>query len=102
MVSLILLLILAVFSFRAVKIFSIPLLPEPPQVASLLAEAIPEEENAFTEFKMATDLRLKILEQYQSLSIVEPDNNLVFKEGWQSADDKVISWVNDHKEALAI
>ncbi|MBM4076882.1 MAG: hypothetical protein FJ267_14735 [Planctomycetes bacterium] len=91
------------FTIRAVLIFSIPSIPEPPQVAALLAEEISEEENAFTEYKQATELRLKIVERYRTQSIVEPTNfDLVFKEGWKSADDAMIRWINDHKEALEI
>jgi len=91
------------FTIRAVMIFSIPSIPEPPQVAALLAEEISDEENAFTEYKKATDLRMKIVERYRTQLIVEPTNfDLVFQEGWKSADESLKSWLIDHQDVMTI
>ncbi len=91
------------FAVRSCFLSGVPDMAEPFDVAAFVGDAIPSEENAFTEYRAAATMRLQLLENMRQRSGVEPANHdEVYKQGWEAADAAMRAWVDEHRPALAL
>ncbi len=97
------LLALTPFAVRACFLASVPDMGEPFDVAAFVGDAIPPEENAFTEYRAAQTMRVQLIEGLRLKGTTEPANHdEVYKNGWEAADAAMRAWVDDHRPALAL
>ncbi len=97
------LLALTPFAVRACFLANVPDMGEPFDVAAFVGDAIPDEENAFTEYRAAERMRSQLLVNMGQRSATEPaDHEEVYKQGWEAADAAMRAWVDDHRPALAL
>ena len=97
------LLALTPFAVRACFLANVPDLGEPFDVAAFVGDAIPPEENAFTDYRAAQTMRVQLIEGLRLKGVTEPANHdEVYKQGWEAADAAMRAWVDDHRPALAV
>ena len=97
------LLALTPFAVRACFLANVPDLGEPFDVAAFVGDAIPPEENAFTDYRAAQTMRVQLIEGLRLKGVTEPANHdEVYKQGWEAADAAMRAWVDEHRAALAI
>lgn len=91
------------FAVRACFLANVPDLGEPFDVAAFVGDAIPPEENAFTEYRAAATMRLQLIEGLRLKGVTESANHdEVYKQGWEAADAAMRAWVDEHRPALAL
>lgn len=99
----VLMLALLPFVVRAVFLSSVPAMAEPFDVAAFVGDEIPPDENAFTDYRQAVQMRQRLMQAYQQRSVVEPINqDEVYKGGWEVADEAMRAWLEEHRAALAV
>ncbi len=98
----VLMLALLPFCVRAVFLSAVPAMAEPFDVAAFVVD-IPPDENAFTEYRLAHELRKVLIQGLQQKSAAEPDQHeAVYKGGWEAADEAMRAWVEENRPALAV
>ena len=99
----VLMLALLPFVVRAVFLSSVPAMAEPFDVAAFVGDEIPPDENAFTDYRLAAQMRQVLMQGLQQRSAVEPANHdEVYKGGWEVADEAMRAWLEENREALAV
>lgn len=97
------LLALLPFAVRATFLSSVPAMAEPFDVAAFVKDDIPPDENAFTEYQQALTMRKRLMQGTQGVSSGYPNGfDDIFKQGWESADEPMRAWLEEHREALAV
>ena len=82
----VLMLALLPFVVRAVFLSTVPAMAEPFDVAAFVGDEIPPDENAFTDYRQAVQMRQRLMQTYQQRSAVEPINHdEVYKGGWDAS-----------------
>ena len=99
----VLMLALLPFVVRAVFLSTVPAMAEPFDVAAFVGDEIPPDENAFTDYRQAVQMRQRLMQVYQQRAAVEPINHdEVYKGGWEAADEPMRAWLEEHRAALAV
>ncbi len=91
------------FAVRAFFLSTVPDMAEPFDVAAFVKDDIPPDENAFTEYQQALTMRKRLMQGTQGLSSGYPNGfDDIFKQGWESADEPMRAWLEEHRAALAV
>lgn len=107
---LLVLLLLTPMMIRGWHLRDVPDFPEPFDPAPLLSLVIPDDENAFTDYREATALyvmpseRVDILvhgtETYEHLWKGTLSHSGIIADGWHLADAEVKKWLNDNEQSM--
>lgn len=94
--------LLTPFGIRTIRLSGIPAIPEPFDVAEF-GKDLPEDENAFTEYRRASGMRARLVAATDPEKIKEPDSCLaVLEKGWAAADDPMRDWLDLHRETMLV
>lgn len=100
-IAAVVLLMLLPFGVRTFFLSMAPAMEEPFDVRELLGGPIPPDEDAFTEYRIAHELRKVLVRGLQARSATEPyDFDDIYQHGWEAADEVTQTWLADHREAL--
>ncbi|MBC8115980.1 MAG: hypothetical protein H7062_16455 [Candidatus Saccharimonas sp.] len=101
--GLVVVLLLLPFVVRAYFLSTVPVMAEPFDVAAFLGDNIPSGENAFTDYRQASDLHQRLVAGLQQNSATEPITyDAVYEKGWTAIDERLEAWLDDHREALTV
>jgi hypothetical protein len=99
----VLMLALVPFTVRAVFLSTVPVMAEPFDVAAFVGDEIPPNENAFTDYRQASEMRKVLMQGLQQKSAAEPGNHEdVYKGGWEAADEAMRAWLEAHRPATVV
>ncbi len=96
------LLLMLPFGIRTLILAGIPAMPEPFDVDEFAKWDVPAEEDAFTEYRQATELRLQIAADLRSRSVLDPNVDAILEKGWAEADEPIKEWLDLHREVLTV
>jgi hypothetical protein len=93
------------FAVRTVMLAGVPAMPEPFDEVEFIRWDVPDDENAFSDYRRATKMRAAIVADWkeQGLVVNEPSNyEDVLKKGWSAADEPTEKWLEMHREILKV
>lgn len=88
------------FGIRSLRLSSVPLISEPFDVDEYCRVEVPDEENAFTEYRLAAKMYDSVNQTFHTDEA--PNFNEVYDEGWEIANESLKMWLESHQEALAV
>lgn len=90
------------FGIRAVMLQTVPSIAEPFDIAEFSKWDVPASEDAFTEYRRASEHRSQIAEELQATVRPDPESiSAVLEGGWSSSDDALKRWLTAYSEPLA-
>lgn len=99
--AIIALVLLAVpFVVRMYFLSLVPDMAEPFDVAAFVKDAIPLEENAFTDYRRAFEIYRQVNPDPSGAALA--DFERVFQDGWNAADEATRAWLEANRAALVV
>lgn len=93
------------FGIRTVMLSGVPAMQEPFDVNAFAEWDVPPDQDAFTEYRLASEQYARIVSELKSQGIEgvqEPqDYRLVLENGWSAADESVAKWLEMYRGPLA-
>lgn len=91
------------FGFRWYVLSQVPVMAEPFDIAAFVVEPIPDDENAFTEYRQAITMLEALQKPLAARSIQQPRNlNKSEELDWDPADAEMQAWLEEHRAVLAV
>ncbi len=91
------------FGIRMLILAGVPAMDEPFDIAEFVKWDVSAEEDAFTQYRRAADLRTRLVADLKVQFPKEPENDTaVFEKGWSEADEPLKKWLQAHREALTV
>ena len=97
-----LLLLMLPFGIRTAMLAGVPAMDEPFHVDEFVKWDVPAEEDAFTEYRQAAELRSRIVMALPEAIHDRDMFNGVVAKGWTEVDDSVKVWLEENREALTV
>ena len=88
----------AQFMYRTYQINKLPDIGDPFDVKAFGTVEIPDEENAFVEYRAAS----KLLVELKRTSTSYDELNKALDEGWSTASEDIRKWVEDNRPAMEL
>lgn len=90
------------FGIRAVLLQGVPSMAEPFDIAEFSKWDVLESDDAFTEYRRASEQRSKIAGGLQANGRPDPESiSAVLQSGWSASDDALKEWLKAYAEPLA-
>jgi hypothetical protein len=91
---------------RTVMLSGVPAIQEPFDVNAFIQWDVPPDQDAFTEYRLASVQYARIVAELKSQGIeggqVPEDCTLVLDKGWSAADESVAKWLEMYRGPLAV
>lgn len=90
------------FGIRAVLLQGVPSMAEPFDIAEFSKWDVLEGDDAFPEYRRASEQRSKIADELQAKGRQDPEStSAVLQTGWSESDDALKEWLKAYSEPLA-
>ncbi len=85
------------FIIRMVILSGVSDMPEPFDVAEFAKWNVPDEDNAFTDYSLAVEMKAKL-----GTIATPPSFEAVMTDGWSKSDEELLTWMQMHRESLDV
>lgn len=85
------------FLIRMVMLAGVSDMPEPFDVSEFAKWDVPDEDNAFTDYRLAVEMKEKL-----GTIATPPSFDAVLKDGWAKSDEELLSWMKLQRESLDV
>ena len=85
------------FMVRIAMLSGVSVIPEPFDAAEFVKWDVSDEENAFTDYILAAEMKKNV-----GTDTVPSSFDAVTSDGWSKSDEALITWMQNHREALNI
>lgn len=90
------------FMIRAAMLYGISDMPEPFDVAEFAKWDVPEEDNAFTDYRLAVEMKSKLGTIKIPWSVEQAMNSPWPESDEALSDDTLLEWIQVHRESLEV
>ncbi|MEI8382518.1 MAG: hypothetical protein WCJ09_20465 [Planctomycetota bacterium] len=85
------------FLIRMVMLSGVSDMPEPFDIDEFVKWDVPDEENAFTDYRLAAEMKAKL-----GAITTPPSFEAVMNDGWSKSDEALLTWMQIHRASLDV